>query len=75
MNLAVRVVADSVSLQTELLPRSCRILIERRLNPILGLLKQRPDLRLFRSQLQIFRKASMFLVDRLRRMEILKLTR
>jgi hypothetical protein len=64
---------DSVRLRTELLPRSYRILIEQRLNPILGLLKQRPDLLLFWSQLQIFRKASMFLVDRLRRMEMLKL--
>jgi hypothetical protein len=74
MNLAVRFVADSVNLRTKLLPRSCRILIEQRLNPILVLLKQRPDLLpLFRSQLQIFRKASKFLVDRLRRMDMLKL--
>jgi len=58
----------------KLLPRSCRILIEQRLNPIVVLLKQRPDLLLlFRSQLQIFRKASKFLVDRLRRMNMLKL--
>jgi hypothetical protein len=64
MNLAVRFVAYSVNLRTELLPRSCRILIEQRLNPIMMLLKQRPDLLLlFRSQLQIFRKASKFLVN------------
>jgi hypothetical protein len=38
------------------------------------LLEQRPDLLLlFRSQLQIFRKLSKFLVDRLRRMDMLKL--
>ncbi len=37
-------------------------------------LKQRPDLLLlFRSQLQIFCQASKFLVDRLRRMDMLKL--
>jgi hypothetical protein len=74
MNLAVRFVADSVNLRKKLLPRSCRILIEQRLNPIVVLLKQRPDLLLlFRSQLQIFRKACKFLVDRLRRMDMLKL--
>ena len=44
MNLAVRFVADSVNLGTKLLPRRCRILIEQRLNPIMVLLKQRPDL-------------------------------
>jgi hypothetical protein len=74
MNLAVRFVADSVNLRTKLLPRRCRILIEQRLNPIMVLLKQRPDpLLLFPSQLQIFRKASKFLFDRLRRMDMLKL--
>jgi hypothetical protein len=74
MNLAVRFVADSVNLLTKLLPRSFRILIEQRLNLIVVLLKQRPDLLLlFRSQLQIFRQASKFLVDRLRRMDVLKL--
>jgi len=74
MNLAVRFVADSVNLRTKILPRSFRILIEQRLNPIVVLLKQRPDLLLlFRSQLQIFRQASKFLVDRLRRMDVLKL--
>jgi hypothetical protein len=74
MNLAVRFVADSVNLRTKLLPRSFRILIEQRLNLIVVLLKQRLDLPLlFRSQLQIFRKASKFLVDRLRRMDMLKL--
>jgi hypothetical protein len=64
MNLAMRFVADSVNLRSKLLPRCCRILIEQRLNLIVVLLKQRPDLvLLFRSQLQIFRKASQFLVD------------
>ena len=74
MNLLVRFVADSVNLRTKLLPRSCRILIEQRLNSILVVRKQRPDLLLlFRSQLQIFGKASKFLVDRLRGMDMLKL--
>ena len=70
MNLAVRFVADGVNLRTELLSRSCRILIEQRLNPIMVLLKQRPDLLLLcPTQLQIFRKASKVLVDQLRHME------
>jgi hypothetical protein len=74
MNLAVRIVADSVNLWAKLLPRRCRILIEQRLNPVVVLLKQGPDLLLlFRSQLQILRKLSKFLVDRLRRMDMLKL--
>ena len=74
MNLAVRFVADGVNLGSKRLSRSCRILIEQRLNLIVVLLKQRPDLLLlFWSQLQIFRKASKFLVDRLRRMDVLKL--
>jgi hypothetical protein len=74
MNLVVRLVADSVNLRTEILARSCGILIEQRLNPVMVLLKQRPDLLLlFRSQLQIFSKASKFLVDGLRRMDVLKL--
>jgi hypothetical protein len=74
MNLAVRFVADSVNLRTKLLPRSFRILVKQRLNLIVVLLKQRPHLLLlFRSQLQIFRKASKFLVDRLRCMDMLKL--
>jgi len=74
MNLAVRFGADNVNLRSKLLPRSCRILIEQRLNLIVVLVKQRPDLLLlFRSQLQIFREASKFLVDRLRRMDMLKL--
>jgi len=74
MNLVVRFVADGVNLRSKLLPRRFRILIERRLNPIVVLLKQRPDLLLlFRSQRQIFRKLSKFLVDRFRRMDMLKL--
>ena len=39
MNLAVRFLADSVNLRTELLPRYCRILIEQRVNPITVLLR------------------------------------
>jgi hypothetical protein len=40
----------------------------------LVLVKRRPDLLLLlRSQLQIFRKPSKFLIDRLRRMDVLKL--
>jgi hypothetical protein len=74
MNLVVRFVADSVNLRTKLLPRSFRILIEQSLNPAMVLLKERPDLLLlFRSQLQIFRKLSKFLVDRFRRVDMLKL--
>jgi hypothetical protein len=74
VNLVVRFVADSVNLRTKILSRSVRILIEQRLNPIVVFLKQRPDLLLlFGSQLQIFRKPSKFLVDRLRRMDVLKL--
>jgi hypothetical protein len=74
MNLVVGVVADGVNLRAELLPRNCRILIEQRLNLIVMLVKQRADLLLlFRSQLQVLRKASKFLVDRSRRMDMLKL--
>jgi len=74
MNLVVRIVADSMNLRSKLLPGRFRILIEQRLNPIMVLLKQRPDLfLLFESQFQILRNLSKFLVDRLRRMEMLKL--
>ena len=74
MDLAVGFVADSVNLRTKLLPRSLRVFIEQRLNLIVMLVKQRPDLPLlFRGQFQIFRKMSKFLVDRLRRMDMLKL--
>ena len=74
MDLLVRFVADRVNLRTELLARSVRILVKQRLNLVVVLLKQRPDLLLlFRSQLQIFRKLSKFLVDRLRRVHMLKL--
>jgi hypothetical protein len=44
MNFVVRIVADRVNLRTKLQPPSFRILIEQRLNPIVVLLKQRPDL-------------------------------
>ena len=74
MNLAVRFAADRMNLRTKLLPRCCRTLIEERLNLILVLLEQRPDLLLlFRSQLQVFCKVSKLLVDRLRCMDMLKL--
>jgi len=74
VNLAMRFVTDRMNLRSKILPRSCRILIEQRLNLIMVLLKQRPHLQLlFRSQLQIFRKASEFLINRLRRMDMLKL--
>ena len=74
MNLAVRFVADSVNVRAKLLSRSCRVFIEQRLNPIVVLLKQRPDLLLlYRSQFQVFRKPSKLLVDGLRRMDMLKL--
>jgi hypothetical protein len=74
MNLVVRFVADRVNLWTKVLPRNRRILIEQGLNLIMVLLKQRPHLLLlFRSQLQILRKARKFLVNRLRCMNMLKL--
>jgi len=64
MNFAVRFVADSVNLRGKLLPRSVRILVEQRLNLVMVLLKQRPDLLLlFRSQLQTFCKVSELLID------------
>ena len=54
-NLVVRFVANRVNLRSNLLPRGCWILVEQRLNPIVVLLKQRPDLLLlFWSQLQLF---------------------
>ena len=74
VNLAMRFVTDRMNLRSKILPRSCRILIEQRLNVIVVLLKQGPDLPLlFRSQLQIFCKASKFLINQLRRMDMLKL--
>ena len=74
MNLAVCFVADRMNLRSKLLPRSCRILIEQLLNLIVVLLEKRPNLLLLlRSQLEIFRKASEFLVDRLWSMDMLKL--
>ena len=74
MDFAVRFVADSVNLRSKLLPRNGRILIEQLLNLVVVLLKERPDLLLLlRGQLQIFCQVSKFLVDRLRRMDFLKL--
>jgi hypothetical protein len=53
-----------VNLWSKLVPRNFRILVEQRLNVIVVLLKQRPDLLpVLRSQLQVFRNASKFLVD------------
>jgi hypothetical protein len=43
MDLAVCFVADSVNLRAELPPGRCGILIEQSLNPVMVLLKQRPD--------------------------------
>ena len=64
VDFMMRFVADRVNLRTEGLPRLCGILIEQRLNLIVVLLKQRPNLLLLlRSQLQIFRELSKFLVD------------
>jgi hypothetical protein len=64
MNLVMRFVADSVNLRAKLLSRRCRILIEKRLNPVMVLHEQRPNLPLlFASQLQIFRETGKFLVD------------
>jgi hypothetical protein len=39
MNFSVRFVADSVNLRRKLLPRSVRILVEQRLNPVMVLLE------------------------------------
>jgi hypothetical protein len=75
MNLAVRLVTDGMDLRSKLLPRKCRVFVEQGLNLIMMLLKKRPDLLLLlRSQLQIFSKASKLLVDRLRSMDMLKLS-
>jgi hypothetical protein len=64
VNLAVRFVADSVNLRSKLLPGRCWILVEKRLNPVMVLHKQGPDLPLlFPIQLQIFRKTGEFLLD------------
>jgi hypothetical protein len=74
MNLAVRFVADRVNLWGKIPPRCCRVFIEHSLYLVVMFLKQRPDLLLlFRSQFQIFGKASKFLVNRLRRMDMLQL--
>ena len=74
MDLMVRFVADDVNLRTKLLPRRFRILIDQRLNLIVVLLKQSPNLLLlFRGQLEVFCKTSKFLVDRLWSMNMLKL--
>ena len=56
MDLTVRFVADFVNLRAEILARGIRTFIEQRLNLVVVLLKQRPDLLLLlRSQFQIFR--------------------
>jgi len=44
VDFVVHFVTDSVNLRTKLLSRGCRILIERRRNLIVVLLKQRPNL-------------------------------
>jgi hypothetical protein len=64
MNLVVCFVADNLNLRTKFLPRRCRILIQQRWNPIMVLLRQRPDLLLLSpSQLQVSRQPSKFLID------------
>jgi hypothetical protein len=64
MNLPVRLGADRVNLRTKRLPRGFGILIEKRLNLVVVILKQRPDpLLLLRSQLKILRKPGKFLVE------------
>jgi len=74
VNLAVGFVADRVNLWGKIPPRCCWVFIEHGLYLVVMVLKQRPDpLLLFRSQFQIFSKASKFLVDRLRRMDMLQL--
>jgi hypothetical protein len=74
MNLAMRFIADRVNLRTKFLSRIRRVLIEQRLDIVMVLLKQRPNLLLlFRRQLEIFREASKFLIDRLWRMDMLEL--
>jgi hypothetical protein len=44
MDLTVRLVADCVNLRAEFLARGIRIFVEQRLNLVVVLLKQRPDL-------------------------------
>ena len=44
VDFTVRSLADSVNLRAELLARNVRILIEERLNSVVVLLEQRPDL-------------------------------
>jgi hypothetical protein len=74
MNLAMRFVAYRVNLRTKFLPRRCRILIDQRLDAVVVRLKQGPNLLLlFRRELQIFRKTSKLLIDRLWRVDMLKL--
>ena len=74
MNFTMRFLADGVNPRTEFLARRVRIFIEQRLNPVVVFLEQSLDrLLLFRSQPQFFRKTSKFLVDRLRRVDTLKL--
>jgi hypothetical protein len=74
MNLVMSFVANRVNLRPKCLSRSVRTLIKQCLNPIVVIVKDRPDLLLlYLSQLQNCRKASKFLVDRLRRVDILKL--
>ena len=74
MDLTMRFVADSVDLRTELLTRRGRTLIEQRLNPVVVPLEHGPDLLpLFRSQLETLCQTSELLVNRSRRMDMLKL--
>ena len=57
VNLVVGFVADRMNLRSKIPPRRCRILIEQRLNSMLMLLKQMPDLQLLLgSQLRPLRR-------------------
>lgn len=74
VNLVMRFLANGMNLWTKLLSRGFWILIEQRLNLVVVLLKQNSDLvLLWLSQLQILCQSSQLLVDRLRRMDMLKL--
>jgi hypothetical protein len=74
MDFPVSFITDGVNLRAKRLTRNVRILVEERLNLIVVLLKQRPDLLLlFQSQLQILSEASELLIDRLRRVDMLQL--
>ena len=64
MNFTVRFIADRVDLRTQILTRSIWILVEERLNLVMVLLKQGPDLfPLVRGEFQIFSQVIEFLIN------------